>query len=178
MNDNYSMTAQAERLSDSKTLEAQWKSIDWEKAETYVNRLQVRIAKATKEKKWNTVKRLQYLLTHSYYGKALAVRKITTNKGKNTSGVDKELWSTPASKMRGVLTLTDKNYKAKPLRRVLIEKKGKKAKRPLGIPCMYDRAMQALYALALDPVAETTANTKSFGSVSYTHLTLPTIRLV
>lgn len=49
MNDNYSMTAQAERLSDSKTLEAQWKSIDWEKAETYVNRLQVRIAKATKE---------------------------------------------------------------------------------------------------------------------------------
>ena len=50
MNDNYSMTAQAERLSDSKTLEAQWKSIDWEKAETYVNRLQVRIAKATKER--------------------------------------------------------------------------------------------------------------------------------
>ena len=163
MNDNYSMTAQAERLSDSKTLEAQWKSIDWEKAETYVNRLQIRIAKATKEKKWNTVKRLQYLLTHSYYGKALAVRKVTTNKGKNTSGVDKELWSTPASKMRGLLTLTDKNYKAKPLRRVFIEKKGKKAKRPLGIPCMYDRAMQALYALALDPVAETTADTKSFG---------------
>ena len=105
----------------------------------------------------------QYLLTHSYYGKALAVRKVTTNKGKNTSGVDKELWSTPASKMRGVLTLTDKNYKAKPLRRVFIEKKGKKAKRPLGIPCMYDRAMQALYALALEPVAETTADTKSFG---------------
>lgn len=93
----------------------------------------------------------------------MAVRKVTTNKGENTSGVDKELWSTPASKMRGVLTLTDKNYKAKPLRRVFIEKKGKKAKRPLGIPCMYDRAMQALYALALDPVAETTADTKSFG---------------
>ena len=163
MNGNYSMTAKAERLSDSKTLEAQWKSIDWKEAETYVNRLQVRIAKATQEKKWNTVKRLQYLLTHSYYAKAMAVRKVTTNKGENTSGVDKELWSTPASKMRGVLTLTDKNYKAKPLRRVFIEKKGKKAKRPLGIPCMYDRAMQALYALALDPVAETTADTKSFG---------------
>lgn len=163
MNGNYSMTAKAERLSDSKTLEFQWKSIDWKEAETYVNRLQVRIAKATQEKKWNTVKRLQYLLTHSYYAKAMAVRKVTTNKGENTSGVDKELWSTPASKMRGVLTLTDKNYKAKPLRRVFIEKKGKKAKRPLGIPCMYDRAMQALYALALDPVAETTADTKSFG---------------
>jgi len=163
MNGNNSMTAKAERLPDSKTLEFQWNSIDWNKAETYVNRLQVRIAKATQEKKWNTVKRLQYLLTHSYYAKAVAVRKITTNKGKNTSGVDKELWSTPASKMRGVLSLTDKNYKAKPLRRVFIEKKGKKAKRPLGIPCMYDRAMQALYALALDPVSEVTADTKSFG---------------
>lgn len=65
--------------------------------------------------------------------------------------------------MRGVLTLTDKGYKAKPLRRVFIEKKGKKTKRPLGIPCMYDRALQALYALALDPVSETTADTKSFG---------------
>lgn len=163
MNGNYSTTAKAERLSDSKTLEFQWKSIDWNKAENYVNRLQVRIAKATQGKKWNTVKRLQYLLTHSYYAKALAVRKVTTNKGKNTSGIDKELWSTLASKMRGVLSLTDKNYKAKPLRRVFIEKKGKKAKRPLGIPCMYDRAMQALYALALDPVSEVTADTKSFG---------------
>lgn len=163
MNDNSSTTAQAERLSDSRTLEFQWKSIDWKEAETYVNRLQVRIAKATQEKKWNTVKRLQYLLTHSYYAKALAVRKVTTNKGKKTSGVDKELWQTPASKMRAVLSLTDKGYKAKPLRRVYIEKKGKKAKRPLGIPTMYDRAMQALYALALDPVSEVTADTKSFG---------------
>lgn len=163
MNGNCSMTAQAERLSDKERLEFQWKSIDWKKAENEVNRLQVRIAKATQEQKWNTVKRLQYLLTHSYYAKALAVRKVTTNKGKNTSGVDKELWTTTASKMRAVLSLTDKNYKAKPLRRVFIEKKGKKAKRPLGIPCMYDRAMQALYALALDPVSEVTADTKSFG---------------
>lgn len=109
------------------------------------------------------MKRLQYLLIHSYYAKVLAVRKVTTNKGKNTPGVDKQLWKTPAAKMRGALTLTDKGYKAKPLRRVYIEKPGKKKKRPLGIPCMYDRAMQALYALALDPVSETTADTKSFG---------------
>lgn len=65
--------------------------------------------------------------------------------------------------MRGALALTDKGYRAKPLRRVYIEKPGKKAKRPLGIPCMYDRAMQVLYALALDPVSETTADAKSFG---------------
>lgn len=165
MNGNCSTTGpqSPERLPDAEKLEYQWKSIDWKKAETEVNRMQARIAKATQEEKWNTVKRLQYLLTHSYYAKALAVRKVTTNKGKNTSGVDKELWSTPASKMRGVLSLTDKGYKAKPLRRVYIEKKGKKAKRPLGIPCMYDRAMQALYAMALDPVAEATGDTKSFG---------------
>ena len=75
----------------------------------------------------------------------------------------KELWKTPVAKMRGVLTLTDRGYKAKPLRRVFIKKPGKKAKRPLGIPCMYDRAMQALYALALDPVSEPTADTASFG---------------
>ncbi|WP_306569693.1 group II intron reverse transcriptase/maturase [Faecalispora jeddahensis] len=162
MNDNYSTTAKAERLSD-KQLAGQWKNTDWHKAETYVNRLQIRIAKATQEKKWSTVKRLQYLLTHSYYAKMLAVRKVTTNKGKKTAGIDKELWATPTDKMRAVKSLTDKSYKAKPLRRVFIEKKGKKAKRPLGIPCMYDRAMQALYALALDPVAEVTADTKSFG---------------
>lgn len=165
MNGNCSTTGckNPERLPDAAALERQWKSIDWKKAEAEVNRLQARIAKATQENKWNTVKRLQYLLTHSYYAKVLAVRKVTTNKGKKTPGVDGVLWSTPAAKMRGVLTLTDKGYKAKPLRRVFIEKKGKKTKRPLGIPCMYDRALQALYALALDPVSETTADTKSFG---------------
>lgn len=163
MNDDYSTTVKTERLSDTQQLEQQWKSIDWKKAEQEVNRLQARIAKATQEKKWNSVKRLQYLLTHSYYAKVLAVKKITTNKGKNTAGVDGEKWSTPASKMRAVLSLSDKHYKAKPLRRVYIDKKSKKSKRPLSIPCMYDRAMQALYALALDPVSETTADRNSFG---------------
>jgi RNA-directed DNA polymerase len=163
MNDNNSMTEKSERLSDTKRLAQQWAAVDWRKAEEYVNRLQIRIAKATQNSNWGLVKRLQYLLTHSYYAKLLAVIKVTTNKGKNTSGIDKELWGTPASKMKAVLTLTDKHYKAKPLRRVYIDKKGKKAKRPLGIPCMYDRAMQALYAMALEPVAEMTADTKSFG---------------
>ena len=165
MNGNNSTTETpvSERLSDSKRLSMQWKTIDWKKAEQEVNRLQVRIVKATQEKKWNTVKRLQYLLTHSFYAKALAVRRVTTNKGKKTAGVDGETWSTPAMKMRAVLLLTDKGYKAKPLRRVYIEKKDKKKKRPLGIPTMYDRAMQALYALSLEPVEETTADMKSFG---------------
>lgn len=163
MNDNNSMTVKTERLSNTQQLEQQWTTIDWKKTELEVNRLQSRIAKATQEKKWNLVKRLQYLLTHSYYAKVLAVKKVTTNKGKNTAGVDGEKWSTPASKMKAVLSLSDKHYKAKPLKRVYIDKKNKKAKRPLSIPCMYDRAMQALYAMGLDPIAETTADRKSFG---------------
>ncbi len=163
MKGNNSTTAKAERLPNNKELSYQWKTIDWKKAEKEVNRLQVRIVKATMEKNYFTVKRLQYLLTHSFYAKAIAVRRVTTNKGKKTAGVDKQLWTTPAMKMKAVLSLTDKGYKAKPLRRVYIDKKNKKKKRPLGIPTMYDRAMQALYALALEPVAEATADTKSFG---------------
>lgn len=164
MNVNNSMTENknSEKLTDHKTF-TDWYSIDWAKVEKEVNRLQVRIAKATLNKKWNDVKRLQYLLTHSYYAKLLAVKKVTSNKGKNTAGVDKEIWSTPMSKLKGAISLTDKNYKAKPLRRTYIDKKGKKEKRPLGIPTMYDRAMQALYALSLDPVSESTADRKSFG---------------
>ena len=162
MNDRYSTTEIiSEKLTDSRILI--WSKIDWKKVETGVKALQTRIAKATKEQKWNLVKRLTYLLTHSFYAKLLAVRKVTTNKGKRTPGVDGELWNTDESKEEAVFRLTDKRYNAKPLRRVLIEKKGKTTKRPLGIPCMIDRAMQALYALALSPIAETTADSHSFG---------------
>ena len=165
MNDKYSTTEgkTSEKLSDEAMLSAQWKNIDWHKAEQEVNRLQIRIVKATQQKDYNAVKRLQYLLAHSFYAKALAVKRVVTNDGRKTPGVDGVLWNTPAKKMKAVLSLTDKGYRARPLRRVYIEKKDKKKKRPLGIPTMYDRAMQALYALALEPVAETTADGKSFG---------------
>ena len=152
-----------ERLTDTHKPRAEWVSIDWALVEREVNKLQARIAKAAINKKWNDVKRFQYLLTHSYYAKLLAVRKVTTNKGKKTAGVDGEIWSTSASKIKAVKSLTDKGYQAKPLRRTYIDKKGKKEKRPLGIPTMYDRAMQALYALALDPISEVTADKRSFG---------------
>ncbi|AGX45395.1 group II intron reverse transcriptase/maturase [Clostridium saccharobutylicum] len=163
MNFSNSTTDKTERLKDTKSLAFQWKTIDWKQVEYDVNRLQTRIAKATVKGDNNKAKRLQYLLTHSFSAKAYAVRKVTTNKGKNTSGVDKKLWSTSASKMKAVLSLTDKNYKAKPLRRVYIEKKDKNQKRPLGIPTMYDRAMQTLHALALEPIAETKGDSISFG---------------
>jgi RNA-directed DNA polymerase len=163
MNFSNSTTVNTERLKDTKALANQWNLMDWAQVKKRVNRLQTRIAKATVKGDMNKVKRLQYLLTHSFHAKTYAVKKVTSNKGKNTSGVDKKLWSTSASKMKAVLSLTDKHYRAKPLRRVFIEKKNKNNKRPLGIPTMYDRAMQTLYALSLEPVAEATGDLISFG---------------
>lgn len=167
MNDKYSTTAKAEKLSNEKRLEKQWKNIDWKKAENEVNRLQIRIAKAVKENKWNKVKRLQYLIVHSYYAKILAVKTVATNKGRKTAGIDKVIWQTNSEKMNAAISLTGRKYKSKPLRRIYIDKKGKKTKRPLNIPCMYDRAMQALYAMELQPVAETTADSYSYGFRKY-----------
>ncbi|NPE31773.1 group II intron reverse transcriptase/maturase [Methanococcoides sp. SA1] len=140
-----------------------WNLINWKSIEIHINRIQVRITKAVIKENWNLVKRLSYLLTHSYFAKLLAVRKVIQNKGRRTAGIDGELWSTPVSKMKAALKLSDKKYKAKPLKRIFIEKYGTDKKRPLGIPTMYDRAMQALYALALDPIAEVIADERSFG---------------
>jgi len=157
MNNITTTTDHSERILNNEMLKTQWESTNWDSAQNLVNRLQVRIAKATKSVKWSKVKRLQYLLTHSYYAKAIAVKKVTTNKGKKTSGIDGQVWSTPALKARAVNALTNKNYKSKSVKRVYIVKKDKYKKRPLGIPCMYDRAMQALYTLALVLHASNTA---------------------
>jgi len=151
-----------ERLTDIRS-KPQWTNINWEKVEEHVNRLQTRITKAVKQGKWYLVKRLQYLLTNSHYAKLLAVRRVTQNKGKRTAGIDGAKWTTPNSKMNAVLKLSNEKYKSTPLRRVYIPKPGTTKKRPLSIPTMYDRAMQMLHALALQPIAETTADPRSFG---------------
>jgi RNA-directed DNA polymerase len=140
-----------------------WRKIDWLVVKKSVNKLQVRITKAVKQNNWHLVKRLEHLLVNSYYAKLLAVRKVTRNKGKRTAGIDGNKWLTPESKMLAALSLTGKRYKAQPLKRVFINKPGKNKKRPLGIPTMYDRAMQCLYSLALEPIAEATSDSRSFG---------------
>ncbi|NPV78660.1 MAG: group II intron reverse transcriptase/maturase [Firmicutes bacterium] len=140
-----------------------WEGIDWDKARRNVRRLQARIVKATKEGRWGKVKTLQRLLTHSFSGKALAVKRVTENKGKRTPGVDGVIWDTPKKKEAAIHSLGRRGYRPQPLRRMYIPKSDGKKKRPLGIPVMFDRACQALYLLALDPVAETMADPNSYG---------------
>ena len=127
-----------------------------------VRRLQARIVKATQEKRWGKVKALQRLLTHSFSGKAVAVRRVTENQGKKTPGVDKVIWETPEKKARAIRDLKQRGYQPQPLRRVYIPK-STGAQRPLSLPTMKDRAMQALYLLAIQPVAETLADPHSYG---------------
>ena len=156
-------TASAEQFTGAAPREPEdWHSIDWKKVNENVRRLQARIVKATKEGRWGRVKALQHLLTHSFSGKSLAVRRVTENQGKNTPGVDKILWNHPKSKWMALHDLGRRGYNPLPLRRVYIPKPNGKM-RPLGIPTMKDRAMQALHLSALDPIAETTADPNSYG---------------
>lgn len=111
----------------------EWRALNWREHTRNVRRLQARIVKATRERRWSKVKALQRLLTRSFSAKALAVKRVTENRGRNTPGVDRETWNTPAKKMRAVQTLRAHGYKAVPLRRVYIPKSNGK-RRPLGIP--------------------------------------------
>src|SRR6202030_837123 len=127
-----------------------------------VRRLQVRIAKAFKKGNYRGASALQWLLTHSRAAKLLAVRRVTTNRGTKTPGVDNVIWRTDKQKLQAADNLKRHGYRPKPLRRHYILKKNGKL-RPLSIPTLHDRAMQALYALALIPVAETLADPNSYG---------------
>jgi RNA-directed DNA polymerase len=89
----------------SSTTVKHWDQIDWERCERQVARLQARIVKASREGRWSKVKALQRLLTCSFSGKALAVKRVTENKGKRTSGVDHVLWSTQQSKLKAIASL-------------------------------------------------------------------------
>ena len=100
-------------------------------------------------------------LNPSFSGKALAVRRVTENQGKNTPGVDRVLWNTPQKKLNAIYGLRQRDYRPQPLRWFISPRKTQK--KSLRIPVMKCRAMQALYLLALNPIAETTADPHSYG---------------
>lgn len=139
-----------------------WEDIDFVKAEYEVKKLQMRIVKSVQENRYNKAKSLQWTLVHSFYAKAVAVKRVTTNKGKNTPGIDGICWKSNADKFRAINMLNRRGYHPQPLRRVYIRKKNGKM-RPLSIPTMIDRAMQTLYRLALEPITETVADRCSMG---------------
>ena len=139
-----------------------WDSINWKQINRQVMSLQLRIAKATREDRHGKAKALQWMLTHSFAAKLLAVKRVTENSGKRTPGIDGVRWKTSTQKLEAANSLVRKGYTASPLRRLYILKKNGK-KRPLGIPTMKDRAYQALHRLALEPVSETLADKGSYG---------------
>lgn len=139
-----------------------WKTIHWRTVEDQVSRLQLRIAKAIKEERYNKAKALQWLLTHSFSAKLLAIKRVTQNTGKRTPGVDGIVWKTEKQKIDAAYNLRGKGYKALPLRRIYIPKKNGKL-RPLGIPTMADRAQQAIHLIGLMPIAEIQADENSYG---------------
>jgi RNA-directed DNA polymerase len=139
-----------------------WKLINWETVKNHVRRLQLRIAKAIKQGRYCRAKSLQWVLTHSFYAKLLAVKRVTQNKGKNTPGVDRVIWKTDKQKIQAANALKRRGYRSQPLRRIYIPKKNGKL-RPLGIPAMIDRSQQALHLLALEPIAEILGDGNSYG---------------
>lgn len=151
------MTLMAQPLKGASSGPVDWNTINWIQILQDVKRLQKLIAKAVKDQRRDKVESLQRLLTHSRSAKLLAVRKVTSNRGRKTAGIDGITWLTPSQKITGVNRLNRRGYEPKPLRRIYIPKSNGR-KRPLEIPCMRDRAYQALHLLALVPVSETLAD--------------------
>lgn len=147
---------------DKAPISQKWEQIDWTEIENFVSKIQTRIAKASEQRNKRLVVELQRMLRHSFYAKLLAVRKVITNKGGKTCGIDNVLWDTPAKRYKAAQELTTKNYKPMPLKRVYILKPSGK-KRPLGIPTLRDRAVQCLESMALDPLIESISDLRSFG---------------
>ncbi len=148
----------------SKTeLMVNWKDTPWKKFHRHVYRLQKRIFKASQRGDVGTMRRLQKLLMKSFAAKCLAVRRVTQdNQGKSTAGVDGVKTLTPKQRLELVATLKLGTL-AKATRRVMIPKPGKAEKRPLGIPTMYDRALQGLVKQALEPEWEARFEPNSYG---------------
>ena len=142
--------------------QSNWHSIPWPKVKAHVFRLQVRIAKAVREGRHGKVNALQRLLITSFYGRCMAIKRVTSSAGGNTPGVDGIVLKTPAHKMEAVAKLKSQGYTPLPLKRIYIPKKSGKL-RPLSIPTIKDRAMQAVWYAALSPIVEERADPNAYG---------------
>lgn len=141
----------------------EWKHINWRKLERCVFKLQKRIYKASQRGDIKALRRLQKTLMKSWYARCLSVRRVTQdNAGKKTAGVDGVKSLSPEARFKLVIKLK-LGKKVKPTRRVWIPKPGTDEKRPLGIPTMYDRALQALIKMALEPEWEARFEPNSYG---------------
>lgn len=149
------------------SLAKNWNNINWKQAESDLAILQYEILKAHRNEDCNRVLTTQHALVRSFAARCLAIRKVTSNRGGLTPGVDGISYNTDSKKFAAVHTVKDlSNYKADPVRRVYIPRPDGK-KRPLGIPSIKDRVVQTLYLFALDPIAEELADTRSYGFRMY-----------
>ena len=150
-------------------LKSSWHEINWRNVYVKVNMLQKELVVAYKNKDWEKVYSLQNKLMMSFEARAFAVRRVTTNDGKKTPGLDKIVWKSSKNrfqaikKLREILVNKSGSYQAGSIRRVLIPKSTPGEFRPLGIPNMIDRALQFLVLLCLDPIVEEMSDTYSFG---------------
>lgn len=141
-----------------------WNTIRWKECEQALAENQNNLVIATKRGDHKEIERIQSKMIRMFAIRALAVRKVTSSKGKRTPGVDNQRWCRAYSKLNAVDRLKDlSDYEPLPLKRVWLPKPGKVEKRSLGIPTLFDRAVQALYLYTLEPVVETLADSRSFG---------------
>ncbi|WP_010301934.1 group II intron reverse transcriptase/maturase [Candidatus Odyssella thessalonicensis] len=157
------MTATQSTGALSTKADKSWSTLNWDPIKASVFRFQVRIAKVEREGRKGKVKALQRLLTTSFYGKCLAVKRVTSSAGAKTPGIDNVTWNTDLQKMQTVKSLKRKGYKAQPLRRIYISKKSGKGQRPLSIPTLKCRAMQALPLFAIELIVEKRADPNAYG---------------
>jgi len=154
-------------------LNQNWHNLNWKKISKYVKNLQKELLVAYKNNDQQLLFSLQEKLMMSFEGRALAVRQTVINDGKNTPGFDKIVWNSPSAKflaiqqLREILIQKSGEYQAGPVRRTWIPKDQSDELRPLGIPNMIDRGLQALTLLCLDPVAEEISDTYSYGFRKY-----------
>lgn len=142
-------------------IEKQWSEFDWEKAEEIIARKQKILARETYRKNFKKVKTIQYEIVKSFEARMLAVKRVSETF--NSAGVDGVRWKTDYDKMKAVYDLEIEDYKASPLRNFVLKDKKSGKERNVGILTLRDRAMQYLWVLALEPVAEALGDKNSFG---------------